>query len=270
MEPLLMDLDLDQCRPSDKGHDGSTISGTVMALTEAEAVQVPSIHLFKSLSDPSLSILLKSASVKHFPARIVLFSEGDRASTLYTLLQGSVELFSEHHDRRSTIAVIRSIRPFVLASITHSIMSMSARTLAHSNLLLVPLPVIHRLMDTDPAFARAVAYELAGDLHDIIHDFKSHRLRTSVERLAEWMVRSYEAAGSNGSFVIPHDKCTLASYLGMEPESLSRNLAALGNAGVSVRGREIRVNDPAALAEIARLSPGIPQIGACSEATSRQ
>jgi CRP/FNR family transcriptional activator FtrB len=223
-----------------------------MALNEADAVTLRSIHLFKSLSDPSLPALIRSASVKHFPARIGLFAEGERATTLYTLLQGSIELFSEDHDRRSTIAVIRSMRPFVLASITDSINPMSARTLARSDLLLVPLPVIHRLMDTDQAFARAIAYELAGDVRDIIQDFKSYRLRTSVERLAEWIIRSYEAAGSNGSFVIPHDKCTLASYLGMEPESLSRNLASLANVGVSVHGREISVSDPAALAQVAR------------------
>jgi CRP/FNR family transcriptional activator FtrB len=204
-----------------------------MALNEADAVALRSIQLFKSLSDPSLPTLLKSASIKYFPARIVLFSEGDRATTLYTLLQGSIELFSEHHDRRSTIAVIRSIKPFVLASLTDNINPMSARTLARSDLLLVPLPVIHRLMDTDPAFARAIAYELAGDVRDIIEDFKSHRLRTSIERVPEWIIRSDQAAGGAGSFVIPHDKCTLASYLGMKPESLSRNLAALGNAGVS-------------------------------------
>jgi CRP/FNR family transcriptional activator FtrB len=224
-----------------------------MALSEADAVAVRSIHLFKSLSDPSLPTLLKSASIKQFSARIVLLAEGERATTLYTLLQGSVELFSEDHDRRSTIAVARSVRPLVLVSITGNTNPMSARTLARSDLLSVPLSVIHQLMDTDPAFSRAIAYELACDLRDMIHDFKSHRLRTSIERLAEWMVRSYEAAGGNGSFVIPHDKCTLASYLGMEPESLSRNLAALGNAGVSVRGRLVCVNDPAALAEIARL-----------------
>jgi CRP/FNR family transcriptional activator FtrB len=109
------------------------------------------------------------------------------------------------------------------------------------------------LIDADPAFSRAITYELARELRDLMQDFKSHRLRTSVERLAEWMLRSDQETGSTGTFVIPHDKCTLASYLGMEPESLSRNLAALANAGVSVRGRQVCVSDPAALAEIARL-----------------
>jgi signal-transduction protein with cAMP-binding, CBS, and nucleotidyltransferase domain len=102
-----------------------------MALSEADAVQVRSIHLFKSLSEPSLPTLLKSASIKQFPARAELLSEGDRATTLYTLLQGSIELFSEHHDRRSSMAV----KHFVLASITGNTNPMSARTLARSDLL---------------------------------------------------------------------------------------------------------------------------------------
>ncbi len=88
----------------------------------------------------------------------------------------------------------------------------------------------------------------------LIQDFKSHRLRTSVERLAEWMIRSDQETGGTGAFVIPHDKCTLASYLGMEPESLSRNLASLAEAGVSVRGRRISLTDAAALARIARMT----------------
>jgi CRP/FNR family transcriptional regulator, transcriptional activator FtrB len=83
-----------------------------MGLNEADAVALRSVQLFKSLSDVSLPALLKSASIKQFPARVDLLSEGDRATTLYTLLQGSIELFSEHDDRRSTMAVISSVRRF--------------------------------------------------------------------------------------------------------------------------------------------------------------
>jgi len=228
--------------------------GIAMGLNGSEVDRLASIPLFKSLREPSLTTLLKSASIKHFPARTPLFAEGDRANTLYTLMRGSIELFSEHHDRHSTFAVIRAIRPFTLAAIWANVYSVSARTLVRSDLLLVPLSTIHQLIDADPGFSRAITYELAGELRELIQDFKSHRLRTSVERLAEWMIRSDQETGGTGAFVIPHDKCTLASYLGMEPESLSRNLASLAEAGVSVRGRQISLTDSAALARIARIT----------------
>jgi CRP/FNR family transcriptional regulator, transcriptional activator FtrB len=98
-----------------------------------------------------------------------------------------------------------------------------------------------------------MTHELAGDLRDIIEDFKNHRLRTSVERLAEWMLRSDQRAGGTGRFAIPYDKRTLASYLGMTPENLSRNLASLTSVGVAVHGPQVTLNDRAALAAFARM-----------------
>ena len=224
-----------------------------MALNDTDANRVRSIRLFKNVSDQALCALLKSASIRDVPRRMLLFNEGDQASCLYNLMSGSVELFSERHDRRSTIGVVRSLKPFVLTSIVHDLYRLSARTLERSELLLVPLKLIHNLIDTDPAFARAVTREIAGDLLNIIEDFKNHRLRTTIERLAEWILRCDQDAGGTGRFVLPYGKRILASHLGMAPENLSRNLASLAALGVAVRGRHVSLNDRAALAELARL-----------------
>ena len=213
----------------------------VMGLVGSDFERFRSVPLFRTLSDMSAPTLLKSALLKHVPARTLLFAEADRASSLYTLMEGAIELFSEHDDRRSTIAIIRSIRPFVLAAIGQQVYPLSARTLARSELLLIPLRTVRQLIDTDLAFARAIAYELANDFHDVVQGIKGQKLRTSIERLAEWMLRAEEDAGGTGRFVIPHDKCTLASYLGMEPESLSRNIASLApNAMPSVAATPAR------------------------------
>lgn len=224
-----------------------------MALSKNEADRARSIHLFDKVTDACLPTLLKSASIRFFPGRVVLFKEGDRANALYTLMHGSVELFSEPNCRRSTIAIIRSAKPFVLTSLADEINPMAARTLERSELLLVPLKAIHELIDMDPSFARAIMYELAGELRELIKHFKNQRLRTTVERLAEWMLRSDQDAGGTGHFVIPYGKRVLASHLGMAPENLSRNLASLAPLGVAVRGRHVSLSDRAALAQFARL-----------------
>jgi CRP/FNR family transcriptional regulator, transcriptional activator FtrB len=222
-----------------------------MALNKTDAARVRSIRLFKSVSDASLSALLTLAALRHFPARTPLFNEGDRANSLYTLINGSVELFTERHGRRSTLAVVCSPKPIVLTSIAEELNAISARTLEGSELLLVPLKMVHDLIVTDPAFARAITFELAGELRDMIEDFKKHRLRTTVERLAEWILRSDQDAGGTGRFVLPYGKRVLASHLGMAPENLSRNFASLGALGVSVHGRQVSLNDRAALAQLA-------------------
>jgi CRP/FNR family transcriptional activator FtrB len=224
-----------------------------VALNTGDAKRVCSLRLFKKVSDPSLPILLNSASLRQFPARILLFKEGDQASALYTLIHGAVELFSESQDRRVTIEIIRSTKLFMLTSVVDDLNPMSARTLEGSELLVVPVNAIHALINTDSAFARAIAHELARDLRTTIEHFKTDRLRTAIERLAEWLLRSEQDAGGAGHFVIPYAKGILASHLGMTPESLSRNLASLASLGVVVQGRHVSLTDRAALVQFARL-----------------
>jgi CRP/FNR family transcriptional activator FtrB len=233
-----------------------------MGLRKADLDQVRSIPLFRSVGDGCLPILLSSASIQQFPRRKLLFREGDRACSLYILIQGSVELFSEHDHRRSTITVIRSSKPFVLTCIGDNINPVSAATLERTQVMLVPLETIQRLIEIDAGFARAITGELVRGLRDAIETCKNQRLRTTIERLAEWILRADQEAGCNGHFVIPHDKRILASYLGMEAESLSRNLASLASLGVVVRGRQISLTDRAALARLAGVEVPSPALGA--------
>jgi CRP/FNR family transcriptional regulator, transcriptional activator FtrB len=224
-----------------------------MPLNPIDSGRACSIPLFKALSDRSLSALANFASVRHFPRGVVLFREGERANSLQTLMSGSIELFSEQDDRRTTISVVHAAKPIMLTSIAHDLNPISGRTLEPIELLSIPLKLIHELIEIDPNFARAIAYQVAGELRDVIEDFKNQRMRTSIERLAEWILRSDEDAGGKGWFVLPYGKRILASQLGMAPENLSRNLAALAPFGVTVCRREISLSDRRALAELARL-----------------
>jgi CRP/FNR family transcriptional activator FtrB len=230
------------------------------ALHKSDVHQVRPVPLFRKLSEASLAVLLASASIQHFPRRKLLFREGDRAHSLYILIQGSVELFSEHDHRRSTITVVRSGKPFVLACIEDNVNPMSAGTLERTQLMSVPLETIHRLIDLDHTFAQAITCELVRDLRETIETCKRQRLRTTVERVAEWILRADQEAGGNGHFTIPHDKRILASYLGMEAESLSRNLTSLAPLGVVVRGRQISLTNRPALASLAGIEVPSPAL----------
>lgn len=222
-----------------------------MAEQRIDANRLRSIRLFAHIGEGPASSVVAAATLRLVAARTQLFAEGDCADVLSVLMKGSVELFSERDDRRCTIAVIRSVEPLMLVSIFANRHPYSARTLERSVLLVVPAALIRDLMDVDPTFAREVARQLAQDHRHAIAELRSHRLRTTKQRLAEWMLQSNEQAGGTGRFAIPYDKRTLASYLGMAPENLSRNLAALASAGVEVRGRRITLTDPTALAAVA-------------------
>lgn len=227
-----------------------------MPLNAADVDRVRSLPLFNKVSDPALTRLANWASIRPIPARTALFNEGKPALALYVLFAGSVELFSEPNERRSTIAIISSSKPFVLTSVVENINPVAARTLERSELLVLPLKVVHELMDREASFANAITHALAKQLRELIEDRKNDRLKTTIERLADWMLRTDERAGGTGHFVMPYGKRTLASHLGMAPENLSRNLASLAQLGVAVRGRHVSLGDRAALVQFARREGG--------------
>jgi CRP/FNR family transcriptional activator FtrB len=88
-------------------------------------------------------------------------------------------------------------------------------------------------------------------------ELKGQKLRTSAERLANWILVHNARNGGNGRFILPYDKRTLASRLGMTPENLSRNFAQLGAYGVTVTRNEIRVSSGAELEAYANPTPSI-------------
>src|SRR5690606_3035738 len=131
----------------------------------------------------------------------------------------------------------------------------SVRTLRSSRIVLIPADVVREVFAADPAFAVATLRELAVRYRAIVKDLKNMRLRSSLERLANWILRTNADAGGTGEFVIPMEKRSLASQLGMRPENLSRNFAELAHHGVKVSGRQIRIDNLTALTELAQPNP---------------
>jgi CRP/FNR family transcriptional regulator, transcriptional activator FtrB len=84
---------------------------------------------------------------------------------------------------------------------------------------------------------------------------KDQKLRTGIERLANWILTADHQAGSRGRILLTHDKRTLSARLGMTPENLSRSLAMLVDHGVKCSGREIAIVDRDALERCAKPSP---------------
>lgn len=75
---------------------------------------------------------------------------------------------------------------------------LSARILEPSEVIVVPAKAVVELIGRDPGFACAVAHALAGECSEIIENFKSHRLRTTIERVARWILRCDKDSGGTG------------------------------------------------------------------------
>ncbi|MFO1149402.1 MAG: helix-turn-helix domain-containing protein [Alsobacter sp.] len=229
-------------------------------MRSSDADWVKDLVLFRSMSEERFEALMQPAFLQRFPPHVLLFERGQAPDFLHVLLEGTVETFARHEDRETTVSIARPVSSFMLPAVVSRLPGLtSARTLETSRILMNPTEAVHRALREDNAFALAIAMELSVAHRAVIKELKSQKLRTSVERLANWIIREDISNGGSGQFEIPFDKRTLASRLGMTPENLSRNFATLLNHGVEVQGRLVKILDGERLHSLARPDPLIDE-----------
>jgi CRP/FNR family transcriptional activator FtrB len=120
---------------------------------------------------------------------------------------------------------------------------------------MVPAEAVRQAFDECPAFARGLAQEMASAYRGVVQELKNQKLRSSLERLANWIIRRDHEAGSTGRFDLPFEKRVLAARLGMAPEGLSRSLAALADYHVKISGKTVTIGDRDAIMKLAKPTP---------------
>ena len=217
---------------------------------------IRNLDLFRAMRDDRFKALAEVAYLQSFPPRVDLITEGDPSDFLHVVLEGSVDLFASWNGRETSLATVRPVSTFILAAtVRDAPYLMSARTLEKSRIILIPSEDVRAAFDADDDFARAVVRELAQCYRSVVKAQKDLKLRTSLERLANYLLRQQRRAGGKPAFDLPHDKRRLASFLGMTPENLSRAFKSLNNYGVGVDGTRITICDQPDLEKLARPSP---------------
>ncbi len=206
--------------------------------------EIRSLPLFAKTSDVSFEALVRGAYVQNFPPHTELITEGDSADFLHVVASGTVELFSSWSGRETCMTFLTPHSTFILAAtIKDRPYLMSARALTKSRIIMIPSEDIRAVFETDSDFAKSIVTELASCYRESVKNSKNIKLRTSVERLANYIVKHHARAGGTGQFTLAVEKKKLASFLGMTAENLSRAFSALKNHGVDVTGDSILISD---------------------------
>jgi CRP/FNR family transcriptional regulator, transcriptional activator FtrB len=214
---------------------------------------IRALPLFCDMSETNFEELLNAAFLQRFPQHVVLITEGDLPDFLHIVVDGSVELYGAHDGHETTIDIVRPVTTFILAAVIRDeIYLKSARTLKPAQILMIPAQTVRDVFGRDSAFARAIVNELADRYRAVVRALKNEKLRTSAERLANWILNADALQGHQHCVALAFDKRTLASSLGMTPENLSRNLALLAQYGVRSSGRDIVIENASALAQFAK------------------
>ena len=222
---------------------------------------VRKIQLFSAMSDEHFDDMVQNAMLMRFPANAQVIWEGESADFLHIILEGTVELFGSSDERETTMLVLRCGCTYNLSAVLEDASYlMSARTLSESRILMIPGRDLRRVMEEDNAFSHAMVEELAQRYRTVIRSFKEERLRSGIERLANYLLRAHEQNRENDFIELTEDKKKLAALLGMTPEYLSRAFTALRKYEVLVKGNRITLNNVDALTQFAKPNPLIDRL----------
>lgn len=221
-----------------------------------DITEIRDLPLFRGMERESFEALIRGGYVQTFPPQVELITEGDPSDFLHIVTAGSIELFASWNGRETMMATVRPVSTFILAAtIKDAPYLMSARTIEKSRLVLLPSMDVRAAFDVDNNFARAVVTELAQCYRSVVKNSKNIKLRTSIERLANYLIRQQIKNDGAGEFELSIEKRRLASYLGMTPENLSRSIKSLRSYGVTINGSNVKISDPADLAGLAKPTP---------------
>ncbi|MGE0699394.1 MAG: cyclic nucleotide-binding domain-containing protein [Hyphomicrobiaceae bacterium] len=224
----------------------------------AEMEQMRGLRIFEGVESSRVEAMLKSSFLQRFPAGVELVREGDMADFLHVVVEGKVEVFSAYRDRETTVSVLGAGQCFIMAAVVlDRVYLKSARSLTPARILLVPADAVRRYFGEDAAFARCLATDLAEAYRMVVKELKNQKLRSGLERLANWLLAHSAEHGNANHFELPFEKKVLAARLGMAPEVLSRSFSALAPYKVKVKGPQIEIRDVEALRSLARPTPTI-------------
>lgn len=225
-------------------------------MREMEMSALAQHKVFFGCRRETVELLLRGAFLQKFPARLELAREGDRADFLHVVIDGLVEIYATYFERETTLEVIGPPNIFIVASVVLDRINLrSARVLEPAKILLIPALAVREAMVEDGAFATTVAAELANSDRSNVRELKNQKLRSSLERLAAWIVLRDRESGRTHRFAIPFEKKVLAARVGIVPEALSRSFATLAKYNVVVTGSEVEILEPDALERLAKLDP---------------
>lgn len=222
----------------------------------SDVVEIRQLPLFHSCAEETFESLVKAGFLQRFPRSVTLIEESQSADFLHVVVEGLVEMYGTNAGRETTLSLIRPVGTFILAAVLKDqVYLQAARTLEASRILMIPAESVRAAMVADPGFMSAIVAELATAYRRTVKELKNQKLRTGVNRLANWILRAHERQGGKGVVHIGMEKRVLASYLGMAPENLSRAFATLSVHGVALDGPIIRLTNPGKLVKLARPNP---------------
>lgn len=230
-----------------------------MSLKAQYADEIRRQPVFAALDEEQFERVQRRAQVLSLEARQLLFQRGDPARHFYVVLDGSLKLALQ--SRAGDEKIVE--RLFAGQSFAEALMfldapmyPLAAIAIEPAIVLSVPNAEYRAVLAESPATCLRLLAEFSRRLHGLVREIEELTLASATSRLVRHVLELAGPQHAGGpaplTITLPESKQMLAARLAIKPETLSRILRALTDAGVmSVDGRSIHVPDVERLRAVA-------------------
>lgn len=218
-----------------------TDSNTITALRQH--------HLFGKLPAAAFHEVCGLAIFRRLDGGDILFHQGDVADRFYLLLDGQMKLtrvLPEGHEK--LVEVIHAGQSFaeVLLFSGAPNYPVSASALKGSSLVSIDGSHYRRILEEQPKICLDLLATFSIRLHQRLNEIDTLTLANASRRVVRFLCQEQEAC--NGPIQLNVPKRLIASQLGIQPETFSRILHRMIDAGViAMERRNIRILDTPSL-----------------------
>lgn len=221
----------------------------------AHAHVTEKLALFSGLPENARKELVRAARHCRFMKDESIFLHADPASSLFILARGAVRVHRQTPQGAEVTLHIAGpgdvlAGPEMFEGRSHY--QASATAMMDSMLFTYPHRWVRSKMQEYPRFALNMLAAISRNASRAVIDKEHLSVLKAPQRVGCFLMQICDRQHVDPKhFFLPYGKATIASRLGMPPESLSRALAMLRDIGVSVKGNEICIADLGALDDYA-------------------
>lgn len=210
---------------------------------------------FSFISEDQLVKLAEQAIHHNFLPGEIIFLESDESSGLWILKKGRVKAFKLSPEGQEYI--LRFFGPGDtfndLAALDNAPNLANAMAITHVEAWVIPSRAFFAALQEDHELCLALIHGLTGRMRNLVDRLEDLALRPVIARLAKFLVEQVENPASAHPAIT---RALIASHLATTPETVSRSLRTLENAGaIRFDRHRIMITDLSLLREQAQLDP---------------
>ncbi|MBL0317988.1 MAG: Crp/Fnr family transcriptional regulator [Alphaproteobacteria bacterium] len=200
--------------------------------------------LFKD-NQAAWQAILPHISVRIFEKDHVIACHGDTAHTMWVIRKGWVKLSRQTPDGKETIiglhtqgSLIGEAALFPHSSYPHTIESLCDGT----ELICIQSHALRLTLAQNADLSRYIMGLLNQQMSHVQLKLEHMTTLSAAQRLGCFLLQLCQPHASGYKINLPIEKHLIASYLGMKPETFSRNLNQLKEIGVLTKGHDVDVS----------------------------